>query len=170
MFGKMQYLIVIQNGIQIYVPEWMYEIKKYYNQIDNKDLKFSIIWNKINELIKIIIAAKLDKKKLLIRDLYKIYCIIKMNKLNNKFAIIIISNMKNQNYLKIIFNSNNFNKKIFMNSRYIIILMKSMKSIKMLNIVFYNHTFYKFAIYFNINEIHEIHENAAKHCLHHISE
>lgn len=42
MFGKMQYLIVIQNGIQNYVCERMYEIKKYYNQIDNKDLKFSI--------------------------------------------------------------------------------------------------------------------------------
>lgn len=62
MFGKMQYLIVIQNEIQNYVCERMYEIKKYYNQIDNKDLKFSITWNKINELIKIIIAAKLDKK------------------------------------------------------------------------------------------------------------
>lgn len=66
-----------------------------------------------------------------------------MNKLNNKFAIIIISNMENQNYLKIIFNSNNFSKKIFINifkniySRYILILMKSMKSMKMLlNIVF----------------------------------
>lgn len=42
--------------------------------------------------------------------------------------------MKNQNYLKIIFNLNNFSKDIY--SQYIIILINSM--MKILNIVFYN--------------------------------
>lgn len=42
--------------------------------------------------------------------------------------------MKNQNYLKIIFNLNNFSKDIY--SQYIIILINSI--MKILNIVFYN--------------------------------
>ena len=116
----------------VHMLERLYEIKEYCDKIDDTDLKLlPITWSTINELIEVLTSAKFATKKLqseqlLIGDLYEIWqrCIIQTSKINNKFAIVIVTIMKNRESK--LFENPIIVSGIFMDPRYNVILTEPM--------------------------------------------